>query len=138
MRIDKKLKENLNAYMNACQGEKEGEHMQERVNEKTVAIAVQATKMTGRLLARIGEMYLRHVREKRRDHKMAKSRDPSTFKQNQAGKVKIKTLMREGDGVSNVEIKDDSIKVFERLARKNGIKYAVKKDKTMEAEEAYA
>ena len=104
--------------------------MQERVNEKTVAIAVQATKMTGRLLARIGEMYLRHVREKQRDHKMAKSRDPSTFKQNQAGKIKIKTLMREGDGVSNVEIKDDSIKVFERLARKNGIRYAVKKDKT--------
>ena len=37
--------------------------------------------------------------------------------------------MQEGDGVSNVEIKDDSIKVFERLARKNGIRYAVKKEK---------
>ncbi len=38
--------------------------MQERVNEKTVAVAVQATKMSGRMIARIGEMYLRHVREK--------------------------------------------------------------------------
>ena len=37
--------------------------MQERVNEKTVAVAVQATKMSGRMIARIGEMYLRHVRE---------------------------------------------------------------------------
>ena len=103
--------------------------MQERVNEKTVAVAVQATKMSGRMIARIGEMYLRHVREKRRDNKLTKSRDPSTYKHNRAGKVKIKTLMQEGDGVSNVEIKDDSIKVFERLARKNGIRYAVKKDK---------
>ena len=103
--------------------------MQERVNEKTVAIAVQATRLTGRMLARIGELYLRHVREKHRDNKIARSRDPSTYKQNQAGKVKIKTLMQEGDGVSNVEIKDDSIKVFERLARRNGIRYAVKKDK---------
>ena len=103
--------------------------MQERVNEKTVAVAVQATKMSGRMLAKIGELYLRHVREKRRDRKITKGRDPSTYKQNQAGKVKIKTLMQEGDGVSNVEIKDDSIKVFERLARKNGIRYAVKKDK---------
>ena len=34
--------------------------MQERVNEKTVAVAVQATKMSGRMIARIGEMYLRH------------------------------------------------------------------------------
>ena len=103
--------------------------MQERVNEKTVAVAVQATKMSGRMIARIGEMYLRYVREKRRDNKLTKSRDPSTYKHNRAGKVKIKTLMQEGDGVSNVEIKDDSIKVFERLARKNGIRYAVKKDK---------
>lgn len=103
--------------------------MQERVNEKTVAVAVQATKMSGRMIARIGEMYLRHVREKRRDNKLTKSRDPSTYKYNRAGKVKMKTLMQEGDGVSNVEIKDDSIKVFERLARKNGIRYAVKKDK---------
>ncbi|MCR5603123.1 MAG: PcfB family protein, partial [Lachnospiraceae bacterium] len=100
-----------------------GEHMQERVNEKTVAVAVQATKMSGRMIARIGEMYLRHVREKRRDIKLTKSRDPSTYKHNRAGKVKIKTLMQEGDGVSNVEIKDDSIKVFELLARKNGIRY---------------
>ena len=49
--------------------------MQERVNEKTVAIAVQATRLTGRMLARIGELYLRHVREKHRDNKIARSRD---------------------------------------------------------------
>ena len=35
--------------------------MQERVNEKTVAIAVQATRLTGRMLAKIGELYLRHA-----------------------------------------------------------------------------
>ncbi len=61
--------------------------MQERVNEKTVAVAVQATKMSGRMIARIGEMYLRHVREKRRDNKLTKSRDPSTYKHNRAGKL---------------------------------------------------
>ena len=87
--------------------------MQERVNEKTVAVAVQATKMSGRMIARIGEMYLRHVREKRRDKKLTKSRDPSTYKHNRVGKVKIRTLMQEGDGVSNVEIKDDSSADFD-------------------------
>lgn len=45
------------------------------MNEKTVAIAVQATRLTGRMLARIGELYLRHVREKHRDNKIARSRD---------------------------------------------------------------
>ena len=72
--------------------------MQERVNEKTVAVAVQATKMSGRMLSRIAEMYLRHVREKRRDRKITKGRDPSTYKQNQAGKVKIKIILNLTNG----------------------------------------
>ena len=39
-------------------------------------------------------------------------------------------MLREGEGVSTVTIKDNSIKPFERLARKNGIRYAIKKDKS--------
>jgi hypothetical protein len=108
----------------------EVDYMQERVNEKTVGIAVQATKMTARILARVASAYVHHVKEKRREKAVDKRNDPARYKHNQAGKVKIKTLMKEGDGISNVEIKDDNIRVFERLARKNGIRYAIKKDRS--------
>lgn len=104
--------------------------MQERVNEKTVGVAVQAVKMTGRILARVAAAYLRHVNEVRREKKISARSDPTKYKQNQEGRVSIKTLMKEGDGISNVEIRDDHIRTFEKLARKNGIRYAVKKDKT--------
>ena len=35
--------------------------MQEEVNQKTVALAVQASKMTGRVLAKAIQMYLQHT-----------------------------------------------------------------------------
>ena len=44
--------------------------------------------------------------------------------------MKVDRLVREGEGVSSIEIKDNSIREFEKLARKNGIRYAVKKDKS--------
>ena len=60
--------------------------MQERVNEKTVAVAVQATKMSGRMIARIGEMYLRHVREKRNQIQQRKRKRYCENRKNQFGK----------------------------------------------------
>lgn len=100
--------------------------MQEEANQKTVGLAVAATKMTGRLFIRVCDRYLQH----RANEKRMKKSDPTNYKQNQPKKVKVKTLVKEGAGVSSVEIKDESIKQFERIARKNGVRYAIKKDKS--------
>ena len=42
----------------------------------------------------------------------------------------MKQLIGQNQGVSNIEINDPSIKDFERIARKYGVDYAVKKDRT--------
>ena len=46
------------------------------------------------------------------------------------GKQTVKQLIGQGKGVSNIEINDPSIKDFERIARKYGVDYAIKKDRS--------
>lgn len=45
-----------------------------------------------------------------------------------ARKMQVKQLARRGDGLTNVEINDDNIKSFERVARKYGVDFTLKKD----------
>ena len=42
----------------------------------------------------------------------------------------MKQLVGQNQGVSNIEITDKNIKDFERIARKYGVDFALKKDKT--------
>ena len=44
------------------------------------------------------------------------------------GKQTVKQLDRQGAGVQNIEITDKNIKSFERVARKYGVDFALKKD----------
>jgi hypothetical protein len=46
------------------------------------------------------------------------------------GKQTVSELCKQGAGVSNIEISDKNIKAFESVARKYGVDFAVKKDKT--------
>ena len=44
------------------------------------------------------------------------------------GRQTVKQLVRQGAGVQNIEITDKNIKSFERVARKYGVDFALKKD----------
>ena len=46
------------------------------------------------------------------------------------GKQSVKQLIKQGAGVSNIEVTHENIKSFERVARKYGVDYAIKKDTT--------
>jgi hypothetical protein len=95
--------------------------LQEEANEKTVGLVIQTVKLTGRGLARAASMYLQHRKEK----KKANPKDPTK----KIKKIRLKKLVKEGSGVSSIAIQDEAIKNFERIARKNGVRYAIKKDK---------
>jgi hypothetical protein len=45
----------------------------------------------------------------------------------------IRQLMKERSGLSNIEIHDEHIHDFERIARRYGIEYAIKKERNKEA-----
>lgn len=97
--------------------------MQEEVENRTVTLIMNGTRFTGRLLKAAISKYLAHLDEK----KLQKSRDaPVTPK----GKQSVKELVGQNQGVSNLEITDPSIREFDKIARKYGVDYAVKKDRS--------
>lgn len=86
--------------------------MQEQVNERTVAVSIQATKLSSKALARVLAALVRKMQEEK----------PAQ------GKQTIKKLVRQGSQLQNIEINDGNIKSFERTARKYGMSFALKKD----------
>jgi len=88
--------------------------MQEQINEKTVALTVRGTKLTGRLLAKAMTAVLRN---------MKRARDAPPH-----GKQTLKQLAKQNAGLSNIEITNRNIKSFEPYAWKYGIDFALKKD----------
>ena len=97
--------------------------MQEEVENRAVTLVISATKLTGRLLKAAILKYLASRKEKRLQKARAAPEKPT-------GKQTVKQLIGQNQGVSNIEINDPSIKDFERIARKYGVDYAVKKDRS--------
>lgn len=97
--------------------------MQEEVENRTVTLIVSGTRFTGNLLKAAVSKYMAHRKEK----KQQKSRDAPVTPQ---GKQTVKQLIGQNQGVSNLEITDPSIREFEKIARKYGVDYAVKKDRS--------
>ena len=101
--------------------------MQEQVEEKTVSLLVSGGKFTGRKLQQAIQFLLREL-ERTQQRRQAGKPPPKSYQ----GKVSVKELTRDGDGAKNINVADEGIKLFERIARKNGVKYAVQRDTTQE------
>ena len=97
--------------------------MQEEVENRTLTLVVSGTKFTGRLLKTAISRYMAHRKDKKLEKQ--RSRDAPVIPH---GKQTVKQLIGQNQGVSNIEITDPSIRDFERIARKYGVDYAVKKD----------
>ena len=93
--------------------------MQEEVEQRTVTLAVNTSKMTANVLKSAISKYLAYRKEKKREGPVKP-----------CGKQSLKQLVGQDQGVTNIEITDKNIKDFERIARKYGVDFALKKDKT--------
>ena len=96
--------------------------MQEEVNDRTIALAVRTTKMTAdvlrlSLMALLRSKHYKHIYSAKQSHN-----DQSH------GRQSLRKLMKDGSQISNIEITDDNIRSFERVARKYNIAYSLKKD----------
>lgn len=90
--------------------------MQDEVRDKSVALAIRVGKTGGRLTADLLKWAMRQYLEQSRNPKI------------HHGKQTVKQLVRQGAGVQNIEITDKNIKSFERVAKKYGVDFALKKD----------
>ena len=87
-----------------------------------MALAINGAKLTGRMFKAAIAKYLAH----RKEVKAQKARDGPV---KPCGKQSVKELIGQNQGVSNVEVTDPSIRQFDRVARKYGVDYAIKRDK---------
>lgn len=94
--------------------------MQDEVRDKSVAFVISVGKTGGRLTADLLKAAMRRYLEH--------SRHPQTHH----GKQTVKQLVEQGAGIRNIEITDKNIKSFERVARKYGVDFALKKDPAQE------
>lgn len=90
--------------------------MQDEVREKSVTLTVKVGKTGARLTADLLKWAIRQY--------MKQANSPKT----PHGKQSVKQLVKQGAGVQNIEITDKNIKSFERVARKYGVDFALKKD----------
>lgn len=93
--------------------------MQEEVENRTLTLVVSGTKFTGRLLKAAISQYLSYQKQKSRD-------SPVKYQ----GKQTVKQLVGQKEGVSNIELNDYSARRFDRIARKYGVDYAIKRDRS--------
>ena len=86
--------------------------MQEEVEMRTVTMAFHASKFSGRVMKN-GIAKLLHATVPH-------------------GKQSVRQLARQNQGMTNIEIDDPDIHAFERIARKYGVDFAVKRAKSDE------
>ena len=87
--------------------------MQEEVDSRTVALVISSAKLTGRVFKAAISQFLAHCKNK-------KTVIPH-------GKQTVKQLIGQNQGVTSIESNDPDIKSFDKVARKYGVDYAVKK-----------
>jgi len=92
--------------------------LQEEVENRTVSLAIRSSKLTADVLKKAITKYLAYRKEKTKAKAVMKP----------TGKQTVKELIGQNQGVSNIEITEKNIKGFDRVARKYGVDYAVKKD----------
>jgi len=102
--------------------------LQEDIESRTVALSVNAVKMTGQLFKTAVSKYLAYRKSKQRD----KYVDVTPH-----GKQSVKQLIGQNQGVSTIESNDPNIKDFDRIARKYGVDYAIKKVKEPDGKPKY-
>ena len=91
--------------------------MQEEIEQKSATLMINGTKFSLRPLKSAALRLLAH------------RQNPSAPGVKHRGKQTVRQLVGQNQGVSNVELSGEDIKAFERVARKYGVDYAVKKVK---------
>ena len=96
--------------------------MQEEVEQRTLTLVINGTKFSGRVLKNAVSKFVAFCRNQK----------AKKVNVHPKGKQSVKQLTRQGQGVNTMEIDDANLRQFERIARKYGVDYAVRKDVTAE------
>jgi len=102
--------------------------MEEEISQRSITLIVQTGKMTGKVFLQAIQKYLAILKQQQQQKAGYKQLHPAY-----QGRMTIKKLMKERSGLSNIEIHDEHIHEFEKIARRYGIEYAIKKERRKES-----
>ena len=92
--------------------------MQEEVEQKSLTLTVNAAKMTTRLFRAAIAKYVAHKKEMKHDAQTGVR---------YVGRQSVKKLVGQNQGVSNIELSGQDLKEFQRITRRYGVDYAIRK-----------
>ena len=109
--------------------------MQDEVNTQVVALAIRTGSQSARMTASVLKAAMRKYLEAESQRKQQRAAQKNAQKAGNSvrrGKQSVGQLMNQNQGLTNIEITNQNIKSFERVANKYNIDYALKKDKSMD------
>ena len=92
--------------------------MQEEVENRTINLVISTSKLTSRNMLKLMQKAVKYLKKEKIKPEV------------QHGKQSVKKLIGQNQGVSSIEIANTQIKDFERIARKYGVDFAIKKDRS--------
>ena len=102
--------------------------MQEDLENKSVTLIINSSKLTARTLATAFMKFLRYSKGKIKEHHDVKPQ----------GKQTVKELIAQNQGVEKTELADkDEVKNFDRIAKQYGVDYVIKKGVSPEGKQRY-
>lgn len=123
--------------------------MQDESIERVVALCIQGGKISEQILKEAVRETLEEMERQEREREAKRQQRKAARKQKKAekkqkkrkaachGKQSMKQLRKQGRDLSSIEITDGNIKSFEKYARKYGIDYCLKKDKSCKPQRYY-
>lgn len=90
--------------------------MQEEVTQKTIALSIKTAKLTGEVLQAAIKKYLE-----------ARSKGKTRLHH---GEQSLRQLKKHGASLSNIEITDENIGAFKPCAKRYGVDFTLRKDRT--------
>ena len=90
--------------------------MQEELERQSIAVVVKASAMTGKLFFRAAKFAARKLAEKASAPRK--------------GKQSVRSLARQNQGMSSLELDDAHIQSFKKVARRYGVDYAIRQSKS--------
>ena len=116
--------------------------MQEEVNERIITLSVQGARITASMVKAAMRKFLMELEREgqkssqiKQAEKQGQARERGIEKEKQRqekkkphGKQTIKQLQEQGAQLTNIQITNQNIKSFDRVARKYGIDYSLKRD----------
>ena len=102
--------------------------MQEDIENKSLTLIINTSKLTARTLATAFMKFLRYSKGKVQAHHDVKPQ----------GRQSVKQLVTQNQGVEKTELADrEEVKIFDRYAKQYGVDYAIKKGISQDGKPRY-